>query len=201
MIPAIILSAGKSSRMGRTKATMPLGGGHTFLSRIVTTLREAEVDDVVVVVGHDSEAVRRAAENACLDARLVLNPRYESGQLSSILAGLAAVDHPGVQAVLLTLVDVPLVSPPTVRAVLDRYRVERPAVVRPVSGARHGHPILLDRRLFALLRAADPAVGIKPIVRAFASAAGDVAVDDEGAFVDFDTPDEYARLTQKGPGC
>jgi CTP:molybdopterin cytidylyltransferase MocA len=52
---------------------------------------------------------------------------------------------------------------------------------------------LIDRALFAELRAADPAIGAKPIVRAHASAAGDLEIDDDGAFVDIDTRDEYER--------
>jgi CTP:molybdopterin cytidylyltransferase MocA len=96
---------------------------------------------------------------------------------------------------LLTLVDVPLVAADTVRAVLSRYRTSSAPVVRPVNGNRHGHPVLLDRRLFGLLRGADPAAGAKPIVRAHASALGDVEVSDEGAFTDIDTPEEYAAAT------
>src|SRR6478672_5355362 len=57
VIPAIVLAAGKSSRMGRPKATLPLDGGDTFLSRIVRTFSAASVEDVVVVVGHDADAI------------------------------------------------------------------------------------------------------------------------------------------------
>jgi len=57
MIPAIVLAAGRSSRMGRAKAMLPLGSGDTFLTRIVRTLLDAGVDDVVVVVGHEAEAI------------------------------------------------------------------------------------------------------------------------------------------------
>ena len=191
MIPALVLAAGKSTRMGRTKALLPLGD-ETFISRIVGTFRAAGVEDVVVVVGHDAERVAAALDRLDPPPRVVLNSDYESGQLSSILAGLRAVDRPGVTALLLTLVDVPLVSADTVRAVLMRYRAEASPVVRPVNGSRHGHPVLIDRQLFPLLRAADPATGAKPIVRAHASAAGDVEVADEGSFTDIDTPTEYA---------
>jgi molybdenum cofactor cytidylyltransferase len=111
-----------------------------------------------------------------------------------LIAGLNAVDRPGIAAVLLTLVDVPLVSESTVRAVIDGYRRTRAPIVRPTSGARHGHPLLIDRSLFDALRAADPATGAKPIVRAHASAAGDIAVDDEGAFLDVDTEEDYQRV-------
>jgi molybdenum cofactor cytidylyltransferase len=197
VIPAIILAAGKSSRMGRTKATLPLGANETFVSRIIRTLRDAEVDDIIVVVGHDAEAVTRDVVATGANARVVLNQAYESGQLSSVLAGLSAVDHPGVEGVLLTLVDVPLVASSTVRAILKRYHEARPLVVRPIRGQQHGHPILLDRSLFERLRGADPDSGIKPIVRMHVSPAGDVLVSDAGAFTDVDTPDEYARLMER----
>jgi molybdenum cofactor cytidylyltransferase len=196
MIPAVVLAAGKSSRMGRTKALLPLGG-ETFVSRLVRTFRSAGVEDVVVVVGHDAELVSDALSGMDLAPRVILNTDYESGQLSSILAGLRAVDRPGVAAMLMTLVDVPLVSAETVRAVLMRYRSTSAPVVRPVNGDRHGHPVLIDRRLFGQFRGADSASGVKPIVRAHASAVGDVEVFDEGAFTDIDTPEDYAAVADR----
>ena len=168
--------------MGRAKATLPLDGGDTFLSRIVRTFLAAGVDDVVVVVGHDAEAIVNSFTESGLRARFVANLDYDRGQLSSLVAGLTVVDRPGVTAALVTLVDVPLVSAETVRAVLDRYRLTHAPIVRPTSGARHGHPLLIDRSLFDALRAADPDAGAKPIVRAHASAAGDIDIADEGAF-------------------
>ena len=199
MIPAIVLAAGRSSRMGRAKATLPLGNVDTFLTRIVRTLLDADVDDVVVVVGHEADAIVESFAASGLPARFVVNPEYDRGQLSSIIVGLGVVDRPGVAAVLVTLVDVPLVTTHTVRAVLDCYRRTRARVVRPTSGARHGHPLLVDRSLFDALRTADPAAGAKPIVRAHASAAGDLAIEDEGAFTDIDTIDEYTRATRSEP--
>jgi len=197
VIPAIVLAAGKSSRMGRSKATLPLDSGDTFLSRIVRTFADAGVEDVVVVVGHDADAIVAsfaAVEGAAARARFVDNPDYEQGQLSSLLAGLRVVDRPGVVAVLMTLVDVPLVSPDTVRAVVERYRTTRAPIVRPIHGDRHGHPVLIDRSLFDALRHADPSTGAKPIIRANVSAMGDVQVDDAGAFADADTPEDYEEM-------
>jgi molybdenum cofactor cytidylyltransferase len=184
--------------MGRAKATLPLDGGDTFLSRIVRTFLAAGVDDVVVVVGHDAEAIVNSFTNSGLRARFVVNPDYDRGQLSSLVAGLMIVDRPGVTAALITLVDVPLVSAGTVRAVLDSYRRTHAPVVRPTSGARHGHPLLIDRSLFDALRAADPDAGAKLIVRAHASAAGDIDIADEGAFTDIDTDEEYQRAIANG---
>ena len=193
VIPAIVLAAGRSSRMGRAKATLPAGDGHTFLTRIVQTFLDADVDDVIVVVGHDADAIAASFSESGLPARFVVNRDYDRGQLSSLQAGLDVIDRPGVTAVLVTLVDVPLVSPATVRAVIDSYRRTRAPIVRPTSGDRHGHPLLIDRSIFGALRAADPSTGAKPIVRAHATAAGDIAIDDEGAFTDIDTEEDYRR--------
>jgi molybdenum cofactor cytidylyltransferase len=197
MIPALVLAAGRSSRMGRPKATLPIDERDTFLSRIVRTFRDAGADDVVVVLGHDADAIATSFAVSDLRARLVINVEYDRGQLSSLQAGLGVIDRPGVEALLLTLVDVPLVTASTVRAVVERYRITRAPIVRPVQGDRHGHPLVIDRALFDALRAGDARAGAKPIVRAHASAAGDVAVDDEGAFADFDTMEDYRRLISR----
>jgi len=183
--------------MGRPKATLPLGDTDTFLTRIVRTLLDAGVDDVVVVVGHEARAIVAAFAASGLPARFVTNPEYDRGQLSSLVAGLGVVDRPGVAAVLVTLVDVPLVSTATVRAVIEGYRRTHAPVVRPTSGSRHGHPLLLDRSLFEKLRAADPTTGAKPIVRAHASPQGDLPIDDEGAYLDIDTTDDYERVARE----
>ena len=75
------------------------------------------------------------------------NPDYEEGQLSSLLVGLAAVERQdNVEAVMVTLVDLPLISPSTVRAVLDAYRAKPDApLVRPRRGNRYGHPVIFNR--------------------------------------------------------
>ncbi len=190
MIPGIVLAGGKSSRMGRPKATLPLEGGDTFLSRIVRTFKAAGVEDVVVVVGHDAGLIVSSFDEFQLNARVVENPDYEQGQLTSLIAGLRVVDRPGVVAALMTLVDVPLVGESTVRAVLERYRQTRAPIVRPIHGDKHGHPVLIDRSLFDAIKHADPAAGAKPVIRANVTARGDVEVDDPGAFADFDTPDD-----------
>jgi molybdenum cofactor cytidylyltransferase len=197
VIPAVVLAAGMSTRMGRPKALLPLTDTDTFLSRIVRTFLEAGVDDVVVVLGHEADAVAVSLLTTGVAARLVINDAYRTGQFSSVLRGLNAIDRPGVSAMLLTLVDVPLVSASTVRAVVERYAQTHVPIVRPVRGNEHGHPVLIDRSLFAPLRAADPAGGAKPIVRAHVSGAGDVVVDDEGAFLDIDTPEEYREAIGK----
>src|ERR1700737_616244 len=115
MIPGVILAAGKSSRMGRTKALLPIGPNETFLDRLLQTLHESGLEEVIVVVGADAPAIRDAMARSQTRACVVENPDYESGQLSSLVAALRTIDRPGVTAALVTLIDRPLIAAGTVR--------------------------------------------------------------------------------------
>ena len=195
MIPGVVLAGGASSRMqGRPKALLPAGpGGGTFIERIVSTLRAAGVDDVVIVTGRHHAPIAARTADLRPPVRVVRNPHPEQGQLSSLVAALGVVDRPAVRAMLVTLVDLPLVSTETVRAVLDAWWRTGAPLVRPGRRGKHGHPVVFDRALFRDLRRADPARGAKPVVRAHAPNGVVVDVDDPGAFDDVDTPDDYRR--------
>jgi len=199
MIPAVVLAAGKSFRMGRTKALLPLGSsGETFLGRVIRILRQGGAEAVVVVVGGDAAAVRASLPRDDVHVSSVENPRYEEGQLSSLLVGLAAVEqrHDDVEAVMVTLVDLPLIAATTVRSVREAFLAHPDApLVRPRRGNRHGHPVIFNRSTFGELRRADPAKGAKPVVHAHAAEEVNVDVDDDGAFIDIDTPEDYERFT------
>ncbi len=197
IVPGVILSGGRSTRMGRPKALLAAGATETFVTRIARTLREGGVDGVVVVAPDEEMAteVRRAVGADAHPARVVVNPDPSRGQLSSLLIGLRAIDRPGVDAMLVTLVDIPLVSADTVLRLIEAYRRSRAPVVRPAQAGlpNHGHPVLFDRALFAELREADLARGAKSVVRAHLDDVLDVPVDDPGAFLDIDTPEAYVR--------
>ena len=198
MIPALVLAAGKSSRMGRTKALLPVGpSGETFLARVIRVLREGGADAVVVVIGGDAATVRASLPRDDVHVSSVENPRYEEGQLSSLLVGLAAVEqrYDKVEAVMVTLVDLPLIAAATVRAVREGFLANPGApLVRPRRGGRHGHPVIFNRSIFGELRRADPSTGAKPVVHAHAAEEVNVDVDDEGAFIDIDRPEDYERF-------
>jgi molybdenum cofactor cytidylyltransferase len=194
MIAAIVLAAGASSRMGRPKAALPLGDrGATVLSRGVASLLSAGVPRVAVVAGAHVDAVQRSLLVRDQAVRIVEHARWRDGQLSSLLCGLDAVDGPDLEALLVTLVDVPLVSPDTTRRLVRAWRDTGAPIVRPARGEEHGHPVLFDRRVFAELRAADPRRGAKLVVHAYARELLNVPVTDEGAFLDLDTPADYER--------
>jgi molybdenum cofactor cytidylyltransferase len=200
MVRGVVLAAGASSRMGRPKAGLAVPGTpDTFLSRILRRLMDAGLPDIVVVTGAAADAVAHAAGRLRPPVRFAHNPDWAEGQLTSLLTGLHDRGGDVVEAALVTLVDVPLVSDATIRRLLAEWRSTRAPIVRPARGNVHGHPVIFDRALFDELRASDPQVGAKPVVRAHADAIVNVPIEDVGAFIDIDTPAEYRSLRPEGP--
>lgn len=195
MIRTVILAAGASSRMGRPKTSLPLDGrGETFLSRIIRTALAAGLPEIVVVGGAHLDAVRGGWLARDRRVRMVANADWAAGQLSSLLVGLNAPARVPIEAVAVTLVDVPLVTEDTMRRLVSVWRTTRTSIVRPARGDEHGHPVIFDKRLFAELRGADLSAGAKSVVRAHAAEILNVPIDDPGAYLDIDTPEEYARV-------
>jgi molybdenum cofactor cytidylyltransferase len=195
VICAVVLAAGRSSRVGRPKALLPVEGD-TFVSRIVRTLARGGADEVIVVAGPGGEAdIRSALQGTDGPVTIVTNPAPERGQLSSLLAALDTLAQRQVEAVLVTLVDLPLLSETTVRAVIDAYRRHnRPSIARATYRGAHGHPVLFDRSIFDELRAADPEAGAREVTHRHAASICNVEVDDPGLANDVDTWSDYERL-------
>lgn len=194
MIAAVILAAGQASRMGRPKALLTHRDRTTsFVRYAITQAASAGVENVLVVGREEDVALEE--EVAACNARFVINPHPDRGQLSSLLAALDVLENEqGVQAMMVLPVDVPLISADVMRTVIAAGRATTAPIVRAVHHGAHGHPVIFKRELFEELRAADPAVGAKAVVRADPNRVIDVEVDDPGVISDVDTPDDYQRL-------
>jgi molybdenum cofactor cytidylyltransferase len=192
-IPAIVLAAGRSSRMGEPKSRLQLPGGDTFLGRVTRELTAGGAAPVIVVVsGCEEPGPPSAAPGGAVTVQYVINAEPDRGQTSSLQCGLASVrDAP---AVLVTLVDVPLVTAAVVRALIHASASSGAALVRPTRGGRHGHPIVIAQPVIGELLAADPSVPARSIIRCHAADGVELQVADDGPFLDVDTPEEYRRL-------
>jgi CTP:molybdopterin cytidylyltransferase MocA len=140
-LPAVVLAAGGSTRMGQPKALVEIGG-RTALARVVEACREGGCSPVLVVVGADAEAVAAAARAA--GGVVVENGAWARGRSTSVKAALPHLPA-GSKGMLLFPVDHPLVEAPVVRALLAAPAAE---VAVPVHGGRRGHPIRLSSGLF-----------------------------------------------------
>jgi len=195
VLAAAVLAAGESLRMGSPKALLPDPGGRVFVARIIRTLLEAELTDVLVITGIHHALIESALADDGLQrwVRLVRNPDPGRGQLSSIWSALGACPSEA-DGLLVTLVDVPMITSRTVEAVAVAWKKSRAPVVRPIVSGRRGHPVIFDRRVFDELRVAPLDAGARVVVRKHWKESVDVPVDDPGALVDVDTPADYERL-------
>lgn len=180
------------------KALLPAPDGQPFLARIVRTLQDAGVAELVVVTGKDHDAVVNMLRDAALSSAPVVarNPDPSRGQLSSLWVGMDAVVDSATDGILVTLVDVPMVAVSTVTSVIAAWRRTRAPIVRPAIGDRHGHPVIFDRAVLDELRRAPIDAGAKSVVRAHERDILNVTVDDEGCLRDVDTPEDYQRLRE-----
>jgi xanthine dehydrogenase accessory factor len=139
---ALVLAAGLSRRMGAPNKLLLSLDGEPLIVRSVRTVLHTGFDQIVVVLGHQAEQVERALQP--LGVRCVLNRDFESGQVSSVRAGLAALVPP-LDAVMICLGDQPLLEVSDLGALKRAFR-ERPhgSIVVPTQGGSRGNPVALD---------------------------------------------------------
>ena len=163
MIAGVVLAAGRSSRLGRPKQLLPLGGEALLRHTLRATLASS-LDEVVVVLGHEADAVRAAI--ADLPVRSVFNPDFARGQSTSVRAGLEALS-PETEAAVFLLGDQPGIDPDLITALIAAWRASDAPVVAPRYTDGVGNPVLFDRRVFPNLLTLEGDQGAKPIVRDF----------------------------------
>jgi nicotine blue oxidoreductase len=183
-VAGLLLAAGEGSRMGRPKALLELDG-ERLVDRGVRLLRDGGCAPVLVVSGAVSVEV--------IGAVVVPNPDWRSGMGSSLRVGIAALP-PGVAAVVVALVDQPLVTPAAVRRLVEAHAGGARIAVATYAG-RPRNPVLVGREHFAeVSEAAVGDVGARDFLRAHPQLVTPVACDDVAAPDDVDTPDDLDRL-------
>lgn len=188
-IAAVILAAGRSTRMDTSKPLLRLGA-MTAIEQAVSRFREAGVEDLTVVVGFRADEITPVLDR--IGVKWVLNADFDRGMLSSVLAGIERL-QPDVDAFFLLPADIPLIKPGTLRALMRAYRLHAAPVVYPVFLGLRGHPPLISRACTAGL-AATREGGMREHLRAHEERAVEVAVTDEGVLMDCDTPEDYRKL-------
>jgi CTP:molybdopterin cytidylyltransferase MocA len=190
-IVSIVLAAGAARRFGGRKQLAPLGG-RPLLEHALLAAAAAPSEATIVVLGAHAEEIEAGVELG--GASVVRCADWERGQGASLRAGLAALG-PDVAAALVTLGDVPFVPPAASERLLAARRPGL-AALRAAYHGRPGHPVLIERELFAPLAVAPPGANPAALLRE----AGIEAVEcgDLGDPADVDTPEQLAALERTG---
>src|SRR5262245_43514197 len=193
-VAGVVLAAGLSTRMGRNKLLLEVGG-EPVVARAVHSARDAGLEPVLVVVGHEAERVRAAI--ADVQVTTVTNPDPEHGIHTSVRVGVQALaarpDAPGAAVVMLA--DMPLVSSAMVRRLVDGWRAARPQppLVISLYGDVVAPPILYGAPLFAELGSLDGDGCGKRVVKRHRAEALEVHWP-PWALADLDEPADVVRV-------
>ena len=141
----VILAAGCSRRMGETKQLLAFNGT-TLLGQAIRTACAANLDPVIVVLGHDRDAVADSLDGQAI--RIVVNPHFAEGQAGSLRVGIRAVPKKAAGAVVL-LADQPLLKPESIVLLTSTFAKTGTGLVVPTYRGRRGTPVVIGRDMFA----------------------------------------------------
>jgi molybdenum cofactor cytidylyltransferase len=190
-VAAVVLAAGSSTRMGRNKLLLDLGG-ETVVRRAVQAAVEARLAPVIVVLGHEAERVR--AELGGLPCVPVVNPDHVRGVGTSLQAGVRrAAAEAGAGAMILILADMPFVTAAMLTTLVERYRATGAPLVVSRYGEVQAPPNLFDRSLFSELLSTDDERCAKRVVRGHENEAVVVPWPVED-LRDIDVAEDYERV-------
>lgn len=201
---AIIPAAGRSVRMGSPKLLLPWGE-KTVIEAVLAAWRASRVSQVVMTVHPDDAELSKIAAAAGADIVAVDPPPVD--MKSSVLAGLDYVEakyRPGPNdAWLLAPADMPMLSPRSIDLLLDAWNenLSRNAeeILALSRAGRRGHPVLFPWRLVAAARRLSADEGLNRLLDEFGCR--ELPVEDEGSFVDLDTPEDYRRWNRGNAGA
>lgn len=191
-VAAIVLAAGRSTRMGGPNKLLEDLHGKPLVRHAVEAAVKAGLSEVVVVTGHQAALVERALKG--MPARFVRNDAFARGLSTSLRAGLAALSAEAGGA-LVMLGDMPGVAPALIRRMTDAFDPDEGAhIVAPTRNGRRGNPVLWGRRFFPDLARVDGDVGGRHLIERHDEAVREVEAEDDGPMIDVDTPEVLAAL-------
>lgn len=189
-IAAVVLAAGRSSRMGESNKLLAEIAGRPLVRIAVETALASRARPVIVVTGHQRERVETAL--AGLDVTFAHNEAFADGLSTSLKTGVTAVP-PTCDGAIICLGDMPQVDAGLIDRLLAAFDPERGVlIVVPTLAGKRGNPVVWSRRLFAEFSALAGDVGARGLLASYPEAVAEVAVEDAAAFADIDTPDALA---------
>lgn len=198
----LILAAGKSSRMGSDKALLPwppsasgaASSAHTLLSATISAFRPL-THTIIVVAGRNSGRLAPIVE--ANGALLAHNPNPQRGQFSSLQIGLEELLARGGNAAMITPVDCPPLSAASLQLLcdsFDRALARGLWAVAPESHGKHGHPLLVNRRLIDAFIATPVTSTAREVLHMHADRIQYIPVPDALVKADLNTPEDYAAF-------
>ena len=197
MISAVILAAGESRRMGKQNKLLLPVGGEALLVKLVKSVCDSDVGQVLVVIGHEAEKIRRELNNFPIS--FVSNPNFSEGMTTSIKFGVKEVS-PDSDGFLICLADMPFINTSEISKLIHAYvqnRIkEERLIVVPVFKGQRGNPVLFSSEFRNDILEHEKEFGCKEVIMNNSESVEEIEMDDENMLLDVDTLEDYQRLTE-----
>ena len=189
MIWAMILAAGESKRMGKPKLLLSFGE-KTMIEAVIGNAVQSKAENILVVLGSDQEKIEEKIKD--LPVKVVFNPNFREGMLSSAQTGFQALPEDA-QAVLVFLGDQPAISHAIIDKVIDAYNRTKKGIVLPVFEGNRGHPVLIDMKYRGEVEKLSADVGLRGVVYSHPEDVQEVEVESPSILRDIDDAEDYDR--------
>ena len=196
MISAVILAAGESRRMGKqNKLLLPIGG-EALLVKLVASVCASDVGQVLVVIGHEAEKIRRELNEFPLN--FVYNPNFSEGMTTSIKYGVKVVSHE-CDGLLICLGDMPFINTSEINKLIHAYVKNRikgeGLIVVPVFKRQRGNPVLFSIEFRNDILEHKKESGCKEVIMKNSDSVMEIEMDDEKMLLDVDTMEDYQSVS------
>ena len=196
MISAVILAAGESRRMGKqNKLLLPIGG-EALLVKLVASVCASDVGQVLVVIGHEAEKIRRELNE--LPLNFVYNPNFSEGMTTSIKYGVKVVSHE-CDGLLICLGDMPFINTSEINKLIHAYVKNRikgeGLIVVPVFKRQRGNPVLFSIEFRNDILEHKKESGCKEVIMKNSDSVMEIEMDDEKMLLDVDTMEDYQSVS------
>ena len=198
-VAAVILAAGRSTRMGGPNKLLAEIGGRPLVRIAAEEALASRARPVIVVTGHQRDKVEAAL--AGLEVQLAHNPDFADGLSTSVKTGLSAVPA-DIDGAIVCLGDMPQVRAPLIEKLVAAFDPERGAlVVVPTIDGKRGNPVVWSRRFFPELMTLDGDIGARNVIGRYPEAVIEVPLTDTAALIDVDTPEALNRVKAELEGA
>ena len=195
MIGAIILAAGRSTRMGSNKLLEDLNG-KPLVRHVAEAALASKVHPVIVVTGHQHEGVSAALEG--LNLTFIHNADFADGLSTSLKTGVAALTTE-VTAVIVLLGDMPLIPSAAIDQLITVFEASPQKIAAvPVYEGEWGNPVLLSRTLFEEVATLQGDAGARKLLNGRTEDVLEVPIASDAVLIDLDTPEALAKARFKG---
>ncbi len=191
---AIILAAGKSSRLGKPKQLLNYRG-KTLLQHAIDTAIEASLQDIIVVLGFGFELIKDEI-NIIAGTHVVRNEDWQSGMASSIICGINTLNSINslADAAIFMVCDQPFISTSLLNELIVARKTSGKLIAASKYGDTVGIPALFHKSLFHHLLELKGDVGAKKVIQQNPDAIITVPFSNGG--IDIDTLDDYLALAK-----